>query len=79
MIPQTIDQVSIGTMDLAKVDNKAHVYMVGVNDGTMPQTVASSSLITDDEKKYFQAQSNLELSPTVTFYKWMKHLFVILL
>lgn len=64
MIPQTIDQVSIGTMDLAKVDNKAHVYMVGVNDGTMPQTVASSSLITDDEKKYFQAQSNLELSPT---------------
>ncbi|RIL40350.1 helicase-exonuclease AddAB subunit AddB, partial [Mammaliicoccus fleurettii] len=29
MIPQTIDQVSIGTMDLAKVDNKAHVYLVG--------------------------------------------------
>ena len=50
MIPQTIDQVSIGTMDLAKVDNKAHVYLVGVNDGVMPQTVASSSLITDDEK-----------------------------
>lgn len=64
MIPQTIDQVSIGTMDLAKVDNKAHVYLVGVNDGVMPQTVASSSLITDDEKKYFQEQSTIELSPT---------------
>jgi ATP-dependent helicase/nuclease subunit B len=32
MIPQTLDQVSIGTMDLAKVDNKKHVYMVGMND-----------------------------------------------
>ena len=31
MIPQTLDQVSIGTMDLAKVDNKQHVYMVGMN------------------------------------------------
>ncbi len=38
MIPQTLDQVSIGTMDLAKVDNKQHVYLVGMNDGTMPQT-----------------------------------------
>ena len=36
MIPQTLDQVSIGTMDLAKVDNKQHVYMVGMNDGSLP-------------------------------------------
>lgn len=26
MIPQTLDQVSIGTMDLAKVDNKTYLY-----------------------------------------------------
>ncbi|NWK84588.1 helicase-exonuclease AddAB subunit AddB [Staphylococcus sp. GSSP0090] len=64
MIPQTLDQVSIGTMDLAKVDNKQHVYLVGANDGVIPQTVTASSLITDDEKKYFQEQSNIELSPT---------------
>ncbi len=64
MIPQTLDQVSIGTMDLAKVDNKQHVYLVGANDGVIPQTVSSSSLITDDEKKYFQEQSSIELSPT---------------
>src|SRR5699024_2918273 len=64
MIPQTLDQVSIGTMDLAKVDNKQHVYLVGVNDGVIPQTVSSSGLITDDEKKSFQEQSTIELSPT---------------
>ena len=51
MIPQTLDQVSIGTMDLAKVDNKRHIYMVGMNDGSLPQPVSSSSLITDEEKK----------------------------
>lgn len=64
MIPQTLDQVSIGTMDLAKVDNKQHVYIVGANDGVMPQAVTVSSLITDEEKKYFQEQSSIELSPT---------------
>ncbi|CRV24107.1 ATP-dependent nuclease%2C subunit B [Streptococcus equi subsp. equi] len=64
MIPQTLDQVSIGTMDLAKVDNKQHVYLVGANDGVLPQTVTTSSLITDEEKKYFQEQSSIELSPT---------------
>ncbi|WP_270912279.1 helicase-exonuclease AddAB subunit AddB [Staphylococcus saprophyticus] len=64
MIPQTLDQVSIGTMDLAKVDNKQHVYLVGANDGVLPQTVTASSLITDEEKKYFQEQSSIELSPT---------------
>ncbi|MGV3095188.1 MULTISPECIES: helicase-exonuclease AddAB subunit AddB [Staphylococcus] len=64
MIPQTLDQVSIGTMDLAKVDNKKHIYMVGMNDGAMPQPVSSSSLITDEEKKMFEQQTQVELSPT---------------
>lgn len=64
MIPQTLDQVSIGTMDLAKVDNKQHVYLVGMNDGIMPQPVTASSLITDDEKRMFEQQAQVELSPT---------------
>ena len=64
MIPQTLDQVSIGTMDLAKVDNKKHIYMVGMNDGAMLQPVSSSSLITDEEKKVFEQQAQVELSPT---------------
>ncbi|VEG64941.1 putative ATP-dependent nuclease subunit B [Staphylococcus condimenti] len=64
MIPQTLDQVSIGSMDLAKVDNKKHIYMLGMNDGTMPQAISNSGLISDDEKKYFQEETQLELSPT---------------
>lgn len=64
MIPQTLDQVSIGTMDLAKVDNKKHIYMIGMNDGVMPQALAGKSLISDDEKKQFEEVTQTQLSPT---------------
>ena len=63
MIPQTLDQVSIGTMDLAKVDNKTYLY--GWNERwCYAQPVSSSSLITDEEKKVFEQQAQVELSPT---------------
>ncbi|MCS4486797.1 helicase-exonuclease AddAB subunit AddB [Staphylococcus americanisciuri] len=64
MIPQTIDQVTIGTMDLAKVDNKQHVYMIGMNDGVLPQAINGTSLLSDDEKKAFEAYTGMALSPT---------------
>ena len=59
MIPQTLDQVSIGSMDLAKVDNKKQTYMLGMNDGVMPQTISNSGLISDDEKNTSKKRRNL--------------------
>lgn len=64
MIPQTLDQVTIGTMDLAKVDNKKHVYMIGMNDGVMPQASSSQNLMSDEEKKQFESVTEMQLSPT---------------
>ncbi|UXR72154.1 MULTISPECIES: helicase-exonuclease AddAB subunit AddB [unclassified Staphylococcus] len=64
MIPQTMDQVTIGTMDLAKVDNKCHVYLIGMNDGVLPQAINGKSLMSDDEKKAFELQTGMQLSPT---------------
>ncbi|CAD7360306.1 helicase-exonuclease AddAB subunit AddB [Staphylococcus schleiferi] len=64
MIPQTIDQVTIGSMDLAKVDNKKHVYLIGMNDGIMPQPINGTSLISDEEKKDFELYAGIQLSPT---------------
>lgn len=64
MIPQTMDQVTIGTMDLAKVDNKCHVYLIGMNDGVLPQAINGTSLMSDDEKKAFEAYTGMQLSPT---------------
>ena len=35
-----------------------------MNDGSMPQPISSSSLISDDEKKIFEENAQIELSPT---------------
>ncbi|MEJ7183105.1 hypothetical protein WL286_13145, partial [Staphylococcus caprae] len=35
-----------------------------MNDGSMPQPISSSSLISDDEKKLFEQNAQIELSPT---------------
>ena len=35
-----------------------------MNDGSMPQPISSSSLISDDEKKLFEENAQIELSPT---------------
>ncbi|UXR78853.1 helicase-exonuclease AddAB subunit AddB [Staphylococcus sp. IVB6227] len=64
MIPQTMDQVTIGSMDLAKVDNKCHVYLIGMNDGVLPQPISGKSLMSDEEKKQFETHTGMQLSPT---------------
>ena len=78
MVPQTLDEVTVGNMDLAKVDNSDTVFLLGMNDGVLPAVSNQVMLLTDDEKKALAETSGLELSPTSDIYKWMKHLFVIL-
>ena len=51
MIPQTLDEVTVGNMDLAKVDNKEIVFLLGMNDGVLPKVSNQMLLLTDDEKK----------------------------
>nr|WP_263313863.1 helicase-exonuclease AddAB subunit AddB [Mammaliicoccus sp. Marseille-Q6498] len=64
MIPQTLDEVTVGNMDLAKVDNKEVVFLLGMNDGVLPSVSNQILLLTDDEKKELVETSGLELSPT---------------
>lgn len=64
MIPQTLDEVTVGNMDLAKVDNKEIVFLLGMNDGVLPKASNQMLLLTDDEKKELAESSGLELSPT---------------
>lgn len=64
MIPQTLDEVTVGNMDLAKVDNKDTVFLLGMNDGVLPSVSNNILLLTDDEKKELVETSGLELSPT---------------
>ena len=64
MVPQTLDEVTVGNMDLAKVDNSDTVFLLGMNDGVLPAVSNQVMLLTDDEKKALAETSGLELSPT---------------
>ena len=50
MIPAHIDEVTIGSADMIRLSGKAHVYLIGVNDGEFPRTVNDDSYFTDREK-----------------------------
>src|SRR5699024_12602113 len=37
LLPSTIDQVIVGNLDLAKVENKKYVFLIGMNRNVMPR------------------------------------------
>ncbi|MCD2138663.1 PD-(D/E)XK nuclease family protein [Salinicoccus halitifaciens] len=63
LLPSTIDQVIIGNLDLAKVENKKHVFIIGMNRNVMPRETRSNALIREEEKELFEAH-DIILSPS---------------
>lgn len=63
LLPSTIDQVIIGSLDLAKLENKKHIFLIGMNRNMMPRETRSSALIADREKNLLQ-ESDIILSPS---------------
>ena len=49
-IPSYHDEVSIGQADMARFNDKKHVYLIGVNAGEFPRTVSDTSYFTDRDK-----------------------------
>ena len=61
--PATIDQVIIGLLDLAKVENKKYVFIIGMNYNVMPQESRSNTIVTDEEKLVLKNRG-ITLSPS---------------
>lgn len=61
--PATIDQVIIGLLDLAKVENKKYIFIVGMNYNVMPEESRSTTIVTDEEKLVL-SQRGITLSPS---------------
>lgn len=61
--PAAIDQVIIGLLDLAKVENKKYIFIVGMNYNVMPQESRSNTIVTDDEKLVLNDRG-ITLSPS---------------
>lgn len=61
--PATIDQVIVGLLDLAKVENKKYIFIVGMNYNVMPQESRSTTIVTDEEKLVL-SNRGITLSPS---------------
>lgn len=62
--PQGLDQIQILNLDLAKIENKKHVFVCGVNDDILPRPMKEDALITDQEKRVMQELGEIQLAPT---------------
>lgn len=62
-IPPTLDEVTVGTFEYSRFDNKKVVFLIGVNDGVYPMRIDYEGLITDSERSFFE-QVETEISPS---------------
>jgi hypothetical protein len=49
-IPSYHDEVSVGKADMARLRDRKHVYLIGVNAGSFPKAVSDTSYFTDRDK-----------------------------
>ncbi|WKA49980.1 helicase-exonuclease AddAB subunit AddB [Planococcus liqunii] len=62
-IPPSLDQITVSKIDLARLMDIKSVFVIGVNDGVLPQRVEQEGLLTDAEREWF-AKIGIELAPT---------------
>lgn len=61
-IPESSDFVVMSTMDLAKVENKKIVFVVGFNKGILPKNISENNILSDIDKNLF-FENKIILSP----------------
>ncbi|WP_432357646.1 helicase-exonuclease AddAB subunit AddB [Sporosarcina sp. UB5] len=62
-IPPSLDQVTVTTIELASLMEIEVGFIIGVNDGVLPQRIDSEGLLSDSDREWF-AMSGLELAPS---------------
>ncbi|MBC8545540.1 exodeoxyribonuclease V subunit gamma [Clostridiaceae bacterium NSJ-31] len=63
VLPQTLDQVTVGAVDRARLSAPKAVYLVGVNEGVFPAVYQPGGLFSDAERERMQ-EAGLEISDT---------------
>ncbi|MCG3089638.1 helicase-exonuclease AddAB subunit AddB [Sporosarcina cyprini] len=62
-IPPSLDQVTVTTIELASLMEIDVGFVIGVNDGVLPQRIDAEGLLSDADREWF-AKNGLELAPT---------------
>lgn len=64
LIPQSLDEVEVLNLDLAKVENKKVVYVCGLNEDILPKNFKNKAMITDQDKALLEENLNITLAPS---------------
>ncbi|MFH5182760.1 helicase-exonuclease AddAB subunit AddB [Paenibacillus sp. TAB 01] len=51
LVPPSLDQVLIGSMDLNRTSRIKHMFVLGVNEGVMPSKISEDSIISEQERE----------------------------
>lgn len=62
-IPPSLDEITVSTIDLARLMDIKSVFVIGVNDGVLPKRVEHEGLLTDVDREWF-SKIGFELAPS---------------
>ena len=74
-IPATVDRVVVGDITRTRLDAVKVLYLVGANEGVIPQRKETRGLLTDEERGFFASQQ-VELAPTARENGLMQHFYL---
>ncbi len=61
-LPSGIDEITVGSSDLIRLEGIKHIYLLGVNEGVFPATCGEGVLFSDNEKAILEGYG-IVLSP----------------
>ncbi|MFD2612734.1 helicase-exonuclease AddAB subunit AddB [Paenibacillus gansuensis] len=62
LVPPTLDQVLIGSMDRTRSGRVRHIFILGVNDGVVPARMSEDGVISEEEREKL-ADTGIVLAP----------------
>ena len=63
-IPPSLDQVTVSTIEISSLMNIDAVFVIGVNDGVLPQRIDNEGILSDVDREWF-AQIGFELGTDI--------------
>jgi len=62
LVPPSLDQVLVGTLDRTRFGRVRHVFVIGVNDGILPEKISEGGILSEAEREA-AAGLGLQLAP----------------
>lgn len=77
IIPKNTDYVQIGDLTRSRLRDVKALFVVGVNDGIVPQSVPSTGIISDADKQFFmESYDDIEFAPTARENAYTQRLYI---